>query len=154
MNDSTQVSNNEVVLKEITKDTVREICNLSVLKEQSEFVAPNAVSIAEAYFSEHAWFRAIYHGKKPVGFLMLEVCPEKPEYFLWRFMIDSKYQRLGYGSKAIKLLIEHVKTMPDSSVLLTSVVQEEGGPENFYKNIGFVLTGEVDDGEAVMSLEL
>jgi len=154
LNHAIQVSNNELELREITKDTVREICNLSVLKEQSGFVAPNAVSIAEAHFSEHAWFRAIYFGKKPVGFVMLEDRPEKPEYFLWRFMIDRKYQRSGYGSKAIKLLIAHVKTRPNASVLLTSVVQEEGGPEEFYKSLGFVLTGEKDDGEAVMSLEL
>lgn len=154
MNDSTQVSQNEVVFREVTKDTVREICDLSVLKEQAEFVAPNAVSIAEASFSEHAWFRAIYCGENPVGFVMLEDRPEEPEYFLWRFMIDSKHQRSGYGSKAIKLLIEHVKTRPNSSVLLTSVVQEDGGPEEFYKSLGFALTGEFDDGEAVMSLGL
>lgn len=85
---------------------------------------------------------------------MLEDCPEKPEYYLWRFMIDSNYQRLGYGSQAIKLLVEHVKTRPDSSALLTSVVQEKGGPEGFYTSLGFVLTGEMDDGEAMMSLEL
>ena len=144
----------EVHFREITKDTVRLICDLSVLDEQKEFVAPNAISIAEAYFSDRAWFRAIYCNASPVGFVMLEDSPEKPEYFLWRFMIDSKYQRSGIGHQAMKILVEHVKTRPNSSELLTSVVQAEGGPEGFYASLGFALTGEYEDGEARMRLRL
>jgi len=30
-----------------------------------------------------------------VGFLILSDEPEKPEYFLWRFMIDARFQRMG-----------------------------------------------------------
>ena len=50
----------KVHLREITQDTVHTICNLSVRDEQRKFVASNAISIAEAYFYETAWFRAIY----------------------------------------------------------------------------------------------
>ena len=66
----------QVTLKEITADTVRTICNLSVREDQKKFVAPNAVSIAQAYFSEYAWFRAIYADETPIGFVMLEEQPE------------------------------------------------------------------------------
>jgi diamine N-acetyltransferase len=48
-----------VELREITADTVRQITNLEVGPGQSNFVAPNAVSIAQAYFEPKAWFRAI-----------------------------------------------------------------------------------------------
>lgn len=154
MNDANRSVQSEVHFREITKDTVRMICELSVLDEQKEFVAPNAISIAEAHFSDSAWFRAIYCNASPVGFIMLEDSPEKPEYFLWRFMIDSKYQRSGIGHQAIQILVEHVKTRPNSSELLTSVVREEGGPEGFYASLGFVLTGEYEDGEALMRLQL
>ena len=41
----------EVSLREITADTVREICRLRVAPGQEGFVAPVAESIAEAYFS-------------------------------------------------------------------------------------------------------
>jgi diamine N-acetyltransferase len=50
---------------------VRDIYNLSVAPGQERFVAPNSVSIAEAYFCEKAWFRAIYAEETPVGLLML-----------------------------------------------------------------------------------
>ncbi len=144
----------EVQLLKITEDTVRTICNLTVHKEQKKFVAPNAVSIAQAYFSDKAWFRAIYIGNIPVGFLMLEDQPKKPEYFLWRFMIDHRYQSMGYGRQALTLLIDHVKNRPNAAELLTSVVQAEGGPQQFYEKLGFELTGEYEDGEALMKLTL
>ncbi|MFC2173168.1 GNAT family N-acetyltransferase [Acidobacteriota bacterium] len=147
-------SSSTVTLKEITADTVRTICNLSVQDDQKKFVAPNAVSIAQAYFSENAWFRAIYADDCPVGFLMLGDQPEKPEYYLWRFMIDQRYQRHGFGRQAIRLLIDHVKTRPSATELLTSVVQEEGGPQKFYEKLGFELTGDYEEGEAILALRL
>ena len=144
----------KVTLREITADTVRGICNIAVRDDQQQFVAPNAVSIAQAYFSKFAWFRAIYADDTPVGFLMLEDQPEKPEYYLWRFMIDVRYQHLGFGHRAIELLVEHVKTRPNAAELLTSVHQAEGGPQVFYQKLGFELTGEYEEGEAMMRLGL
>ena len=49
----------------VTQETVRAICDLVVAPEQREFVAPNAHSIAEAYFEPKAWFRAVYAGDMP-----------------------------------------------------------------------------------------
>jgi diamine N-acetyltransferase len=147
-------SESKVTLREITADTVREICYLSVREEQRQFVAPNSVSMAQAYFSKHAWFRAIYAGDTAVGFLMLEDQPEKPEYYLWRFMIDARYQGMGFGRKALEILIEYVKTRPNASELLTSVHVAEGGPQGFYEKLGFRLTGDWEEGEALMRLQL
>jgi len=144
--------NSVVTLSEVTEDTVRDICRLSVREEQQKFVAPNSVSIAQAYFSNFAWFRAIYADKTPVGFLMLEDQPEKPEYYLWRFMIDARYQGMDFGRRAIELLVVHVKTRPNATELLTSVHQDEGGPQGFYEKLGFKLTGEYEEGEAMLRL--
>lgn len=144
----------EVTLREVTKETVRTICNLKVAENQNKFVAPNAVSIAQAYFQEVAWFRAIYAADNPVGFLMLYKDTEKPEYFLWRMMIDERYQRMGFGYKAMELLIEYVKGLPNASELLTSCVPGEGSPEDFYNKLGFARNGEMEDDEVVMSLPL
>jgi len=144
----------EVSLREVTADTVGVVCKLAVTDAQAQFVAPNAFSIAQAHFSEHAWFRAVYADEAPVGFVMLEDQPEKPEYYLWRFMIDARCQRLGFGRRALELLIDHVRTRPGARELLTSVVQVDGGPQPFYEGLGFALTGACDDGEAVLRLAL
>ena len=154
MNTNRLEDHSKVSLREINENTVRAICNLAVHPIQQQFVAPNAVSIAQAYFCGQAWFRAVYLDDTPVGFLMLEDNREKPEYYLWRFMIDVRYQRRGIGKKALQLLIEHVRTLPNATELLTSCVQKEGGPQPFYETLGFVPTGEYEEGEAILRLDL
>ena len=144
----------KVTLREITADSVRTICQLSVHDEQQKFVAPNGISIAQAYFSKYAWFRAIYADTTPIGFLMLEDKPEEAEYYLWRFMIDARYQGMGFGRRSLLLLIDRVKTRPNATELLTSVVQGEGSPQGFYEKLGFKLTGEYEEEEAIMRLIL
>lgn len=144
--------NSAVSLREITAESFRDIATLSVADSQKQFVAPNVYSIAQAYFSKNAWFRAIYADETPVGFLMLHDAPEEPNYFLWRFMIDQRYQKYGFGKKAIQLLIEHVKTRPNATALGVSYVPGEGSPEWFYRKLGFEPTGEVDEGEIVAKL--
>lgn len=149
--------NATVTLREVTADTLFDILRLKVAPQQEGFVAPNAVSIAEAHFSEHAWFRAIYADETPVGFLMLHDEPdgkEGPVYYLWRYMIDARYQRLGFGRKAIGLLVDYVKTRPNATELLLSYVPKEGGPKPFYESLGFVHTGREHDGELEMRLPL
>ena len=132
----------KVTLREITSDSVRTICHLSVRDEQQKFVAPNAMSIAQAYFSEYAWFRAIYADNTPIGFVMLEDKPEEAEYYLWRFMIDARYQGLGFGRRALLLVIDRIRTRSNATELLTSVVRAEGSPQDFYKKLGFKLTSD------------
>jgi diamine N-acetyltransferase len=144
----------EVSLREVTAETVRTVCALSVAPDQRHFVATNAESIAEAYFSPEAWFRAVYAGDAPVGFVMLSDDPAKPEYFLWRFMISAEHQGKGYGRRALELLVEHVKGRPGARELLTSYVPGDGSPVGFYRGLGFEPTGEVEDGEVVMRLRL
>jgi diamine N-acetyltransferase len=145
----------EVSLREVTKETLRDITGLRVRPDQQRLVATNAESIAEAYFSpEVAWFRAVYAGDTPVGFLMLEDNPAEGRYYLWRFMIDARYQRSGVGRRALELLLEHLKKRPGASVLYTSCVPGEGSPGPFYEKMGFVYTGEEDGGELVMRREL
>jgi diamine N-acetyltransferase len=144
-----------VSLREITRDTVREIVRLKVSPAQERFVATNGMSIAEAHYSpEVAWFRAIYAGEHPVGFVMLEDEPEKQRYFLWRFMIDARYQRLGFGRRALERVIAHVRSRPGATSFGTSCVPGEGGPQLFYEGLGFVDTGVEDDGERVLRLDL
>jgi len=148
--------NNEikVALKEITKDTVRAVTSLEVAENQKCFVAPNAISIAQAYFEEKAWFSAIYADDDPVGFVMLYVDTEKPEYYLWRFMIDKNHQKKNYGYKAMELVIDHVRTYENATELNLSYVPGEGNPSGFYKKLGFVDTDKWDEGERIMVLKL
>lgn len=143
-----------VELREVTGETVRAVCLLHVAPDQRGFVAPNAVSFAEALYEPKAWFRAVVADDVPVGFVMLSIDADKPEVYLWRFMIDQRYQGRGYGRAAIAQVVEHARTVPGATELLVSWVPAAGGPEPFYRGLGFEPTGEIDDGEVVARLVL
>jgi diamine N-acetyltransferase len=141
----------KVTLREVTKESLREVLRLKVGAAQERFVAPNAVSIAQAYFDRDiAWFRAIYAEDTPVGFLMLEDHPAEGKYHLWRFMVDERYQGRGFGARAIGLLAEHVRGRPGAANLTTSCVPGDGSPGPFYERQGFTYTGEQDGIELMM----
>ena len=143
-----------ITLREVTAETVRAICKLEVRPEQRSYVADNALSIAQAHFVSRAWFRAVYAGETPVGFVMLDENLEKEEYFLWRFMIACEHQRKGYGKRALDLVVERVRALPGARELISSYVPGEDSPRDFYVRYGFVETGEVEKGERVIRLEL
>ena len=54
---------------------------------------------------------AIYADKKLVGFCMFSFAPKAKDpddrYWLWRFMIDKRYQGRGYGQAALKEIIKY-----------------------------------------------
>ncbi|RJO75656.1 N-acetyltransferase [Nocardia panacis] len=110
-------------------------------------VADNAISIAEAHFSENAWFRAIYVGESPAGFVMLHTGYDYDEgfdchgVFLWRMMVAGPFQSKGVGRKAIDLIVADLKARGINE-LYTSYGQGAAGPEPFYKGLGFLPTGD------------
>ena len=144
----------DVTLREVTRETMRVVCDLKVRPDQSEYVAPNAFSIAQAYFEPRAWFRAIYAGETPVGFLMTFEDSAEGACFLWRLMIAGYFQGRGYARRALDLLVEEIRTRLGASEIRSSYVEGPGGPGGFYRAYGFVETGEVEHGEIVIRLPL
>jgi diamine N-acetyltransferase len=151
---------NFVSLRPITAETVRAITSLSVSESQKGFVAPNAISLAQALFAPEAWYRAVHLGEEPVGFVMLEdeslrsPLPDDPKIGVWRFMIDARFQGRGIGKVALLRVIEHVRSKGMFKVLRLSYVPGPGCPEPFYLGLGFRHTGEVDGNEVILELPL
>ena len=111
----------------------------------------------------------IYDGDAPVGFAMIGHRSEEYEgmaevyrhsYYLWRFMIDRRYQGKGLGRDALKLLLDYVLTFPDGEedAWSTSYVPENEAAKHLYTSFGFVPNGEKDsafeDAEDVAVLPL
>ena len=139
-----------VSLREITGKNLKAILALSVTEEQKKvYPRSNAYSIAEGHYpadDDPVWIRAIYAGEVPVGFLMTSEAPDRGEYFLWRLMVDARYQGNGYGSRAVELLIERIKASPNPKELVTSHLKDNGNAGMFYQRLGFEYTGEILDG--------
>ena len=143
-----------VTLREITRDNLIDVLRLKVAENQRGLVADNGASIAQGCYHEEAWYRGIYAGDQAVGFVMLSEKPDEPEYCVWRLMIDAEYQGLGFGHAAMKLVIDRVRGLPNATKLLLGVVPNDGNATDFYTALGFVDTGEEEDGETILSLPL
>ena len=133
---------------------------LAVHPAQANFVAPNAVSLAQALFSPEAWYRAIYANETLAGFVMIydeslrDPPKDNPQAGLWRFMIDAGQQRKGIGREALAQVIAHVRSRGRFKVFETSYVPGPGCPEPFYLGAGFRHTGRLDGEEVVLELPL
>jgi diamine N-acetyltransferase len=148
--DETNLPDPDIHFKRISAKTVLQICKLSetLSPQQRKMVADNAVSIAQAHFSENAWMRVVYAGDTPVGFVLLhsgsdyEDGIDCPGVFLWRFMIAGPFQGKGYGKLALERLIAELRAQGIHE-LYTDCGQGEESPKGFYRQLGFTPTGEM-----------
>ncbi|MBQ7737925.1 MAG: GNAT family N-acetyltransferase [Oscillospiraceae bacterium] len=166
---SYEIRNKNLRLVKVSKQNFWALMDLRVAKEQENFVASNAVSLAQAYdtIADGRFVQCfgIYDGQLPVGFAMIGHNSEEYEgmadvyrhsYCLWRFMIDQRYQKRGYGRDALMLLLDYIRTFPDGEESLWSTSYE---PENevaakLYRDFGFAENGEKDGDEIVAVLKL
>tara|TARA_B110000003_G_scaffold225590_1_gene226414 strand:- start:590 stop:1048 length:459 start_codon:yes stop_codon:yes gene_type:complete len=127
-----------IYLRDVTKANLISIINLDVNEQQRGQVASNAVSIAQGHYSKSAWFKGIFNDDIAIGFIMLDLNTKKNICFLWRFMIDKKYQGKGYGKIALTQVIDYVKSFKELNKVRTSYVPKDNSAEGFYKNFGFI----------------
>ena len=64
-------------------------------------------------------------------------------YFLWRLLIDERFQGHGYGAATIDAIVAYLRTRPGAEVLWTSCKAGPGSPAALYLHYGFELTGDV-----------
>ena len=157
-------------LERMNGKNVWDILKLHVAKGQESFVAPNDVSIVEAYIAitHHgkAFPFGIYDDVIPIGFCMIgfgkdddwENAPAiaKGNYNLWRFMIDERYQRKGYGKAAMQKIMEFISDEPcgPAEYCWLSYEPENEKAKSLYASFGFCETGEMDGEEVIAALKL
>ena len=157
-------------LEKVNGKNVWDILKLKVSENQESFVAPNEVSIIEAYTTitgnGHAFPFGIYENDTPVGFLMIgfdvdDYWTDAPKiargnYNLWRLMIDKAYQNQGFGKEAVRLALEFIKTFPcgKSKCCWLSYEPDNKAARQLYESYGFKETGEMDGEELIAVLEL
>jgi diamine N-acetyltransferase len=142
-----------VELRPITVENFRAVTKLAVLPEQSDFVAPNALSIAETYVCPEAEPRAVYADDELVGFVLFHpVDKDKPAegHCIARLMIDHRFQGRGLGRAALEAAVDWIVRERRADRVRLSVVASNERARGLYRSAGFVETGELDDGEIVM----
>ncbi|MCP1161112.1 GNAT family N-acetyltransferase [Bacillus infantis] len=141
-----------VSLKEIDRHNFFDVIDLKVAEEQKSFVATNLFSLAQAKAFPECNCLAIYHEEKLVGFTMYCMDFDDKEYWIYRLMIDAKYQSKGYGKAAMEKLIELIKEDKDHQVIYLSFEPENDRAKEMYEKLGFEADGRVIDGEIVYRL--
>ena len=158
-----------IKLKKVNSDNIWDVIKLSVSEQQKNFVASNRESILEAYATiadgNMALPFAIYNDDTLVGFVMFGYGSTGDEdepkisagnYCLWRFMIDSRYQRMGYGKAALQASLDYLHTMPcgPAEYCWLSYEPDNIVAKKLYSSAGFSENGEIVGGEVVSVLKL
>jgi len=139
-----------ITLKEIGHANFHEVISLKVEK----YCASNVYSLAQAKIYPHAIPLAICNDDVVVGFVMYGTEPQDDnEYWIDRFMIDEKYQKNGYGEKALQMLINTIKQDKSHDKIKISTNPENMVARKLYAKLGFCETGELHDGEELMILK-
>ena len=149
-----------ISLRPINESNREAVEALEVSPVQQQFVSNVADSLLEAAAEPNgrALYWAVYADETPVGFVMISDEVGSPDYiphYLWKLFIDERYQRQGFGTAALDLIVEYFRGRPGVEILSTSAGQGDGSPITFYERYGFERTGEiVFDNEVLLRLKL
>jgi diamine N-acetyltransferase len=151
-----------VSLRLVVRDDLDRLFGLTVHSDQTHFVAPNAVTLAEIGYMSGGYVFAIWDSDVIVGLLAMIDFREHDELFedddpdaafMLRLMIGAEFQGRGIGRAAVNLAIDWARARKNSCF------QTSFGPGNeiarqLYLSVGLRETGRIVEGEAEMSLAL
>ncbi|MCO5222011.1 MAG: GNAT family N-acetyltransferase [Thermomicrobiales bacterium] len=98
-----------IVLIPITIQNWETAAALELEPGQEAWIRSNAWSIAESLYHPELNPMGIYRGGTMVGFLMYGSAWQDGRVWLFRLMIDKKYQGQGLGREALQRLIRRMR---------------------------------------------
>ena len=145
-----------LTLKPITKDNWKDAIELKVKEEQKHFMASNLYSIAEVQFLDQFHASGIYDGEQIVGFAMYGIDQDDNNYWIYRLMIDETHQGKGFGTEAVKLIVDEIKGIKNTGIpfIMIGYYQENTGARATYMKAGFVETEIAPWGEQLAAFRL
>ncbi len=148
----------ELRLVELSASTIVAVNNLSLKPGQEQFLAPVSYGVAATVADPTtSWQRVISDGDEVVGFVSANFDEDASiEYFrsvLWRINVDADDQGRGVGRFAVQSLVEEARSRGLDHV---NVIYEagEGGPEAFFRRVGFTPVGETEYGEVIAEIRI
>ncbi|MGQ7446589.1 GNAT family N-acetyltransferase [Streptococcus suis] len=94
-------------LELVNKDNFDQVLDLEVAPRDQRRVASVEYSLAQAWLYReegHLLPYAVKSGQKVVGFVLLSIQEDK-SYYVWRLLIDKKYQNRGHGKEVIRQIL-------------------------------------------------
>ena len=141
-------------LTSVTEENWIDVASLTVTDEQKRFLAPPIGILARGYVYRdcNAKVHVISLGGARgntdaiIGVALVREFTDEPlGYDLQQFMIDKEYQGKGYGTKALKLILEELRIEHHYDHVEVCVDKEDTPALRVYEKCGFVDSGFVDD---------
>lgn len=132
-----------IEIKELNEENWYACCGLEVAEEQKQYMEPNAVSIAQSKFEPALKPFAIYAGENIVGFLMYNSVPEELDaYWIYRIMVDKRFQGKGIGKAASNLMMDEMATSLNTEKIAVGYHPENRDAHHLYGSLGFLDNGD------------
>ena len=135
-------------LVSVTENNWMDVASLSVKEEQKKYVAPAIGILARGYVYRDCNVKiyAFENDGAIVGTaLVREFIDEPLGYDLQQFMIDEQYQKKGYGSQALQLVLDELRKEGHYDHVELCVKKADAEAIRLYKKYGFVDSGYVDE---------
>lgn len=136
---------------------------IEVRDDQDDFVAPNAITMAQQRFETGSYDFCIWDGDTRVGLLAVidmaehetrEEGLDSPDaVYIWRLLIGEEHQGKGYGRAAIAFAEDWGRAR-GRTLAQVQAVEENADAIAVYEACGYVLTGKKSDGEVQLEKSL
>ncbi|MGC8488415.1 MAG: GNAT family N-acetyltransferase [Clostridia bacterium] len=136
-------------LRPVDRENWEECILLSVREDQKAFVASNVYSLAQARVQDECVPMAVYRDEHMVGFLMYAKDRVEEQYWVYRLMVDRRFQGQGIARQAMCALMCALAHRTDFEKLRISYEPDNRAAAHLYQSLGFKTTGEVIEGEVV-----
>jgi diamine N-acetyltransferase len=148
----------ELRLEELSAQTAAAANGLTLKPGQEAFLEPETYEhLEQTVDPANSWPRVIREGDEVVGYIMGNFDKDAPEDFLraaiWRIDVAASAQGKGVGRFAVAAFADEARArgFKQATVVWAS---GEGGPEKFFKAVGFKVVGETPYGEKLGALAL
>ena len=156
-----------LVRKLVLRDHVMPLIKLSVRPDQQDLVSSNAKTLAQAAHEAGSYVWGLWDGDALVGLMAMIHPGEYPwrDYvsrqptkdesaaYLWRLMVGADFQGKGYGTAALAMAFDQTRAW--GLTRLTAHVSDAAHSNlPFYQRLGFRKTGEIEDDEVVIAVDL
>lgn len=146
-----------ITLRKIDESNFLDAFHLTLGAGQEKFVSHPIRSLAQAYVYYHQCTPfGIYHGQTMVGYVMVIYDYDLEEYNIWHMMIDAAHQGRGYGRAAMEACLAYIGSQPfgSSNRVVLTCNRENSAAIGLYRSLGFTETGNEDEDEIELSLQL
>ncbi|MHB0883742.1 GNAT family N-acetyltransferase [Paenibacillus sp. SEL1] len=127
-----------ITLKAVDKHNWEACAELKPTPEQKRFMVSNLFSIAECQFLDGFLSKAIYNDDELIGFTMYGLDPDDGNYWVYRFMIDERFQGQSYGYNAMLLVIDEIRKASDrTDVIMIGYKPDNELARKLYSKTGF-----------------